>query len=55
MAIVYTDGRSRFFYVVQRYQIDQQDWIRYTNAVGEEFTCLQEAFELRFTAMENGS
>ena len=52
MAIVYTDGHSRFFYVVERYQVDQQDWIRYTNTMGEEFTCREEAFNERFTPME---
>jgi hypothetical protein len=52
MAIVYIDSRSRFFYVVERYQIDQTDWVRYTNSSGEEFTCLQQAFELRFRAVE---
>ena len=52
MAIVYTDGRSRYFYVIERYQVDQQDWIRYTNSVGEEFTCLQAAFNFRFQPVE---
>ena len=55
MAIVYTDGYSRFFYVTERYQVDQQDWIRYTNAMGEEFTCLKEAFDCRFQPVENES
>ena len=52
MAIVYTDGHSRFFYVVERYQIDQTDWVRYTNSTGEEFTCLEAAFDERFIPME---
>jgi hypothetical protein len=52
MAIVYTDGHSRFFYVVERYQIDQTDWVRYTNTTGEEFTCRKEAFDERFIPME---
>ena len=52
MAIVYTDGRERFFYVVERYTVDQKDWIRYTNTMGEEFTCLVEAFDERFTPTE---
>ena len=52
MAIVYTDGRSRFFYVVERYQIEQTDWVRYTNSTGEEFTCRKEAFDERFIPME---
>ena len=52
MAIIYTDGRNRFFYVVEHYQVDQKDWIRYTNSMGEEFTCLVEAFDQRFTPVE---
>jgi hypothetical protein len=52
MAIIYTDGHTKFFYVVERYQVDQSDWVRYTNSVGEEFTCLAEAFNFRFRAVE---
>lgn len=52
MAIIYTDGHDKFFYVVEQYQVDQKDWIRYTNAIGEEFTCLREAFDERFTPTE---
>lgn len=52
MAIVYTDGHSRFFYVIERYTQDQQDWIRYKNTTGDEFTCLQESFYFRFQAVE---
>ena len=52
MAIVYTDGQNRFFYIIERYTVDQMDWIRYTNTMGEEFTCLKEAFMDRFTLME---
>jgi hypothetical protein len=52
MAIVYKDGHSRVFYVIERYQIDQTDWVRYTNAIGEEFTCRKEAFDERFTPQE---
>lgn len=55
MAIVYTDGHNRFFYIVERYQVDQTEWIRYTNTMGEEFTCLYEAFLDRFTPVENES
>jgi len=55
MAIVYTDGRSRFFYVIDRYRVDNKDWIRYTNSLGEEFTCLVEAFNFRFQPVENES
>lgn len=55
MAIVYTDGSNRFFYIVERYQVDQTDWIRYTNSMGEEFTCLREAFDFRFQPVENES
>jgi hypothetical protein len=55
MAIVYTDNHSRFFYVVDRYQVDQMDWVRYTNSMGEEFTCLEEAFNFRFQPVENES
>lgn len=52
MAIIYTDGQNRFFYVVERYTVDQNDWVRYTNTMGEEFTCLKEAFDQRFTPTE---
>jgi hypothetical protein len=52
MAIVYTDGYSRFFYVVERYVVGQQDWVRYKNTTGDEFTCLQESFDFRFQAVE---
>ena len=52
MAIIYTDRQDRFFYVVERYTVDQNDWIRYTNSMGEEFTCLEAAFRERFTPQE---
>jgi hypothetical protein len=52
MAIVYTDGQSRFFYVIERYTVGHKAWVRYKNTIGDEFTCLQEAFELRFRAVE---
>lgn len=52
MAIIYTDGQNRFFYIVERYTVDQNDWIRYTNSIGEEFTCLVEAFNQRFIPVE---
>ena len=52
MAIIYKDQHGRFFYVQERYTVDQQDWIRYTSTMGEEFTCLAEAFDERFTKTE---
>lgn len=52
MSIIYTDKHGQFFYVQERYMVDQQDWIRYTNTIGEEFTCLVEAFDDRFTKTE---
>ena len=52
MAIIYRDHNSRFFYVQERYTVDQNDWVRYTNTIGEEFTCLVEAFNQRFTQVE---
>lgn len=52
MAIIYTDIQNRLFYVTERYTVDQQDWIRYTNTMGEEFTCLAQAFETRFRPLE---
>lgn len=52
MAIIYRDSNDRFFYVQERYTVDQNDWIRYTNTMGEEFTCLKEAFLNRFTPVE---
>jgi hypothetical protein len=53
MGIVYTDGRSQFFYIVERYQVDQNNWVRYTNSTGQEFTCLQEAIDFRFQSVES--
>lgn len=55
MAIIYTDGHNKFFYIVERCQVDQNDWIRYTNSMGEEFTCLQAAFDFKFQPVENES
>ena len=52
MAIIYTDGHDRFFYIQEHYTVDQNDWIRYTNTMGEEFTCLREAFLERCTPVE---
>ena len=52
MAVIYTDKHGKFFYVQERYTVDQMDWIRYTNTMGEEFTCLVEAFEQRFIPQE---
>jgi hypothetical protein len=52
MAIIYKDSTGKAFYVVERYTVDQTDWIRYTNSMGEEFTCREEAFDERFTPME---
>jgi hypothetical protein len=52
MAIIYRDSQDRFFYVQERYTVDQQDWIRYTNTMGEEFTCLEDAFDFRFQPIE---
>ena len=52
MAIVYTDGHSRFFYITERYTVAQQDWVKYKNTSGEEFTCVKEAFEFRFQLVE---
>lgn len=52
MAIIYRDANEKIFYVTERYTIDQKDWIRYTNTMGEEFTCLREAFDQRFTPTE---
>ena len=52
MAIVYTDGRLRFFYVIERYNVGPEAGVRYKNTTGDEFTCLQQAFESRFQATE---
>ena len=52
MAIVYTDGRLRFFYVIERYTVGHEAWVRYKNTTGDEFTCLQQAFDSRFHATE---
>jgi hypothetical protein len=52
MAIIYRDSQGKAFYVVERYTVDQIDWIRYTNTIGEEFTCRKEAFDERFTPQE---
>jgi hypothetical protein len=53
MGIVYTDRHDKFFYVVERYTVDQDDWIRYTNTMGEEFTCRLDAFNERFALLNN--
>ena len=52
MAIVYTDGHSRYFYVIERYTVGHEAWVRYKNTTGDEFTCLQQAFDFRFHATE---
>jgi len=52
MAIIYKDFTGKVFYIVERYQIDQADWVRYTNSTGEEFTCRKEAFDERFIPQE---
>ena len=52
MATIYKDRQGKFFYVQERYTVDQNDWIRYTNTTGEEFSCLVEAFEERFNQLE---
>ena len=52
MSIIYRGPDGRIFYVVERYTVDQNDWIRYTNNTGEEFTCLKEAFDERYTKTE---
>ena len=52
MAIIYTDKNSRFFYIQEHYRVDQNDWVRYTNTMGEEFTCRKEAFLERFIPVE---
>ena len=51
-SIVYTDKNSKIFYVKERYTVGQEDWIKYTNHLGEEFTCRVEAFNDRFTPTE---
>lgn len=55
MAIVYTDSHSRFFYVIERYTVDHDTWVRYKNTTGDEFACREAAFESRFQSVENGS
>ena len=52
MSIIYKDIHGKFFYIQERYTVDQNDWIRYTNNTGEEFTCLKEAFDERYTKTE---
>ena len=52
MSIIYRGPDGRFFYVVERYTVDQNDWVRYTNTMGEEFTCLKAAFDERYTKTE---
>ena len=52
MAIIYKDSTGKVFYILERYTVDQHDWIRYTNAIGEEFTCRKEAFDKRFNPTE---
>ena len=55
MSIIYTSKDNNIFYVKDRYQVDQQDWIRYTNHLGEEFTCHLEAFNERFRPAQDTS
>jgi hypothetical protein len=52
-SIVYTDKNSKIFYVKECYTVGQEDWIKYTNHLGEEFTCRVEAFSERYTALDN--
>jgi hypothetical protein len=52
MSIIYSSADGKVFYVVERYTVDQDDWIRYTNTMGEEFTCREEAFNQRFKPTE---
>ena len=52
MAIIYKDIDGKIFYVRERYQVEQDDWVRYTNHLGDEFTCRTEAFNTRFSPME---
>ena len=52
MAIIYRGPDGHIFYVTERYTVDQKDWIRYTNTMGEEFTCLKEAFDERYRPVE---
>ena len=52
MAIIYKDTHGKIFYVKERYEVGQEDWIRYTNHLGEEFTCLLGAFNERFQPVE---
>lgn len=53
MSIIYTDNNAKIFYVKERYTVGQEDWIKYTNHLGEEFTCLVEAFNARFKEADN--
>lgn len=48
MSIIYRDTNFKIFYVKERVTIDNREWIKYTNHIGEEFSCLIEAFESRF-------
>jgi hypothetical protein len=48
MGIIYTGSNGKVFYVKERYTVGQEDWIKYTNHLGEEFTCREEAFNERF-------
>lgn len=52
MAIIYKDKDGKIFYVRERYTVEQDDWTRYTNHLGDEFKCRTEAFEVRFSPME---
>ena len=52
MTIIYKDAQSKIFYVKERYTVDLDQWIKYTNHLGEEFTCRLAAFEERFKPVE---
>lgn len=52
MSIIYRDQNAKIFYVKERYTVDQQDWVKYTNHLGEEYTCTADAFNERFEPQE---
>lgn len=47
------DGSGRTFTVIHTIVLDEKSWVHYRNQQGEEFSCFEEAFVLRFREHAN--
>lgn len=47
------DGSGQTFTVLHRVVLDGKTWIHYRNQQGQEFSCYEEAFLLRFRENAN--